>query len=350
MKRLAIGGLALTGVGGLLAACAPLTGDAQASSQELASKAAPETGDGLESGGGTQSVPTAPPPEENGPGEEAEQSVVSSSRPEGRRPSGSATVEIDRVGDLVFDAGQVQTVRPDIFQPGHYSLFDILVHLSQEGRLELAYHFDESADTHVIDAINGDDGWWHQAFYSAGWPEPSVFRMDMYPYKSNAVVRYMRRKGSFLEDVLAAFRDEVKQLAANNGHVIIPEVTIDSPVGRWEFEDVEVIPHNVRADVLQPGVITALDALLSLEDQAKLAHVGLTWYDSIGPADPVDSFWVEEVENAQAVGGCGFVYETGPRQFSGFQGSHIHIPADVRVTVSPEYALWFWICLGRGAL
>jgi hypothetical protein len=48
------------------------------------------------------------------------------------------------------------------------------------------------------------------------------------------------------------------------------------------------------------------------------------------------------------VGGCGFVYETGPNSFAGFSGTHIHIPADVRVIISPEYALWFWICLGRG--
>ena len=106
--------------------------------------------------------------------------------------------------------------------------------------------------------------------------------------------------------------------------------------------------HDVRSDVLQPGTITAVDALLSLKDQGRLASVGLTWYDRIGPADPVDSYWVEQVEDAEAYGGCGFVYETGPRQFSGFSGSHIHIPADVRVTLSPEYALWFWICLGRG--
>lgn len=104
----------------------------------------------------------------------------------------------------------------------------------------------------------------------------------------------------------------------------------------------------MRTDVLQPGVITALDALLSLEDQGQLPNVDLTWYDAIGPADLVDSYWVERIGNAVASGGCGFVYETGPRQFAGFSGSHIHIPADVRPTISPEYALWFWICLGRG--
>ena len=35
----------------------------------------------------------------------------------------------------------------------------------------------------------------------------------------------------------------------------------------------------------------------------------------------------------------------GRAAFSGFNGAHIHIPADVRALVSPEYALWFWLCL-----
>jgi hypothetical protein len=59
----------------------------------------------------------------------------------------------------------------------------------------------------------------------------------------------------------------------------------------------------------------------------------------------VDTYYLEQIDEAEAYGSCGFVYETGPRDFSGFTGSHIHIPSDVRVTVSPEYALWFWICL-----
>ena len=103
--------------------------------------------------------------------------------------------------------------------------------------------------------------------------------------------------------------------------------------------------HDVRSDVLQPGVTTALDALVSLAEQGELSGLKLTWYERIGRADPVDSYWVEQVNDAVAYGGCGFVYETGPGAYPGFSGTHIHIPADVRITVSPEYALWFWICL-----
>jgi hypothetical protein len=110
-------------------------------------------------------------------------------------------------------------------------------------------------------------------------------------------------------------------------------------------QNVIVTPHDVRTDVLQPGVVAALDALLSLAEEGRLSNLVLTWYERIAAADPADSYWVERMDEAQAAGGCGFVYETGPRIFSGFSGSHIHIPSDVQATVSPEYALWFWICL-----
>jgi hypothetical protein len=150
----------------------------------------------------------------------------------------------------------------------------------------------------------------------------------------------------YLERLYATFRDEVDRLQANNGRIIIPELTIISPDGSWNFTEVEVTPHNIRHDVLKLGVITALDALVSLVEQEKLSQLKLTWYSNIRTADPVDSYWVEKINaSREATGSCGFVYETGAKTFSGFRGSHIHIPSDVRVTISPEYAHWFWICL-----
>jgi hypothetical protein len=106
-----------------------------------------------------------------------------------------------------------------------------------------------------------------------------------------------------------------------------------------------VTAHDVRRDVLQPGVVTALDILLSLTEQGELSQLKLTWYESIAGADPVDSYWTEQINEAEAYDGCGFVYETGSSNFTGFLGNHIHVPSDVRVIVSPQYALWFWICL-----
>jgi hypothetical protein len=108
---------------------------------------------------------------------------------------------------------------------------------------------------------------------------------------------------------------------------------------------VDVTAHNIRGDMLQPGVITALDALISPGEQGQLSQLKLTWYEQVGTADPVDTYYVEQINGAVSYGTCGFVYETGPRAFPGFNGSHIHIQSDIRATVSPEYALWFWICL-----
>ncbi len=143
-------------------------------------------------------------------------------------------------------------------------MFDVLVHLSEKGLIALDYHFDEAMDTHVIDALNGESGWWHNAHYSAGWFEPNVFRMDHYPYKNNMRIRLDREKEDRVEAVYHTFREEVGRLEANGGQVVIPDVRIRTPNRRLAFDDVVVTPHDVRTDVLQPGVVTALDALISL--------------------------------------------------------------------------------------
>lgn len=132
--------------------------------------------------------------------------------------------------------------------------------------------------------------------------------------------------------------------------VVIPDPTIRAPSGRIELQDVVVTAHDVRKDVVQPGVVTALDAIISLTEPGQVANLELTWYHRTARAEPVDSYWVERINDDVASGGCGFVYECGSREFSGFAGAHTHIPADVQVSRSPEYALWFWICLGRAGL
>ncbi|NQT73182.1 MAG: hypothetical protein HQ553_10515 [Chloroflexi bacterium] len=262
-----------------------------------------------------------------------------------RQPVGMGTVDIKGIDKFSFNDLDVETLRPDIFQPGHFSVFDVLVQLDKQGDIDLEYHFDGAMDTHIIDAIDGQPHWWYEVRYSDGWYETNVFRMDMYPYKDDTDIRLFRQSDDRLAQICRTFGDEVRRLTGNNGQVIIPEVVIDGPKTNFRFTDVVVTSHDVRRDVLQPGVITALDILLSLGEQAELSDLKLTWYDRIGEADPVDSYWTEQIDDDISFGGCGFVYETGPREFSSFSGSHIHIPSDVRTIVSPEYALWFWICL-----
>ena len=327
LKRMACGTLAVSGVGTWVSSCAPGAIDAPEETSTRHRDEAP-----------SYVLPT----------DEGRWTPPGSHRAD--PPTGEGSLEIEGLGTFAFDAQEVTRQRPDIFQPGHFSLFDAMVLVSERGDINLEYHFDETMDTHVIDAIDGESGWWHNAHYASGWFEPNVFRMDLYPYKRNTRIRLEKESESRLTAIYRTFRDEVERLADNGGEVVLPELRIRAPSGRVTFRDVLVTPHDVRRDVLQPGVVTALDALVSLAERGELAGLKLTWYERIAGAEPVESYWVEELKGDVAVGGCGFVYETGPQAFAGFSGTHIHIPSDVRVTISPEYALWFWICLGRGGL
>ena len=263
----------------------------------------------------------------------------------GRIPASSGSIEIEDVGTFEFDPTAIETLRPDIFRDGHFSLFDVLVHVAEAQGIAMEYHFDGAMDTHIIDSLDGELNWWYQAHYSSGWFEPNAFRMDMYPYKDNTTIRVYHGSEDRIARICETFADEVRRLQKNNGEVVVPSVSVQDPGGTRVFEDVVVTAHNVRSDVLQEGVITALDIILSLGEQGEFSEVGLTWYPTIARADPVDHYFVERIDEAEAYGRCGYVYEVGSRQFAGFSGSHIHIPTDTRVIISPEYAMWFWLCL-----
>jgi hypothetical protein len=255
------------------------------------------------------------------------------------------SITIDGVGTFRFSPSEVTTVRSDVFADGSFSMFDVLVHVAGTGGIDLSYHYDPDLATNVIDSIDGMSDWWYDAYYSGGWPEPNAFRMDLYPYKDGTTLRLQHESPDRLRGIHDSFRQEVERRTLDRGGVVVPSVTIEDPTGTRAFSDVAVRAHDVRSDILRPGTVTALDVLLSLGEDGKLSHVGLDWYSMIGSADPVDNYFVDRIDDMQAQVNCGYVYEEGARQFAGLGGNHIHIPADVRVLVSPEYVRWFWLCL-----
>ena len=244
-----------------------------------------------------------------------------------------------------FDPNRIQTVRPDIFQPGHFSIFDILVDLHNSGQISLAYHFAPEMNTHVIDSIDGHPHWWYHVYYDGGWPEHNIFRMDHYPWKEQSVVMFVKEAEDQLNAHYDIFRSETIRRAEMGPELIIPEVQISGHYSELIFTDVHVTAHNLRNDTFQNGIITAIDVIMSLGDQGQLTYE-LQYYSSIGVyAGIVQSYWVEGINEDIAYGGCGFVYEEGSLRGRIIGGNHIHIPSDTRVSVSPDYAKWFWICL-----
>ncbi|MHA2141489.1 MAG: hypothetical protein ACXADC_05185 [Candidatus Thorarchaeota archaeon] len=244
-----------------------------------------------------------------------------------------------------YDSRHVETLRPDIFRPGSFSVFDIIVHVSERESLDLEYHFDETMDTHVIDSLRGASNWWHEVIYSGGWRESNVFRIDHHPWKPDTRVSMNIESGDLIENIHHTFKEEVDRKNTNNGQVVIPQVFIDDGLDFSEvFTDVVVTPHNLRNDTFQDGVITALDIILSLGDQGIITY-DLEWIESVGDADVVKSYWVSAINGRASFGTCGWVYETGAWDYTDFLGNHIHIPSDFRVLTSPDYSMWWWICL-----
>ena len=77
-------------------------------------------------------------------------------------------------------------------------MFDLLVQLSEQGDIDMEYHYDIDMDTHVIDSINGEPNWWYKVKYPGGWYETNVFRMDMYPYKDGTSIHIKRHPPQYL--------------------------------------------------------------------------------------------------------------------------------------------------------
>ncbi len=241
-----------------------------------------------------------------------------------------------------FHPNDVTTLRWDLFQPGHFSLFDILVHLEKERKIQLVYHFNETMDTHVIDSLNGHPYWWYEAQYERGWREDNAHRMDYYPWKNETKLFLIRTTQSFIQTIYSAFVEQFKRRVENQNQIIIPRIYIEAPSGHLEFENISVRSHNLRNDFLRTGVITAMDVILSLGDQDLITYE-LQWIESIGRVEHVRSYWVQAINDDLSQGRCGWVYETGSLETVG--QNHIHIPSDIRILYSPYYVSWFWICL-----
>jgi hypothetical protein len=253
-------------------------------------------------------------------------------------------IRIDGIGDFKFIPDEIVTAKEDIFKSDHFSIFDILVYLDNKNSIDMKYHFDESMNTFVIDSIDGKQNWWYEAYYDGGWSENNVFRMDHYPHKEKMTISLYQTSKSEIDNYHRIFKEEITRKNQNNGKIVIPKVIIRGTRETLTFNSVEVNSHNLRNDVFQDDVITAIDVILTLDDR-NLISAELQWYESIGSAEIVKSYWVEQINNDKAFARCGFVYEEGSYDYEGFRGNHIHIPSDSRVLNSPQYIEYFWICI-----
>jgi hypothetical protein len=251
-------------------------------------------------------------------------------------------ISFQGIGGFNFLIAEVQTQRPDIFNPDHFSIFDVVAYLDSTDQLDVDYYFNSSMNTYVIESINGRRNWWYYAYYDGGWQETNVFRMDHFPFKPKMRIVFFRENKDRITNIYRTFTEEVDRLNTNNGELIIPTVIITAD-SRYTFQDVEVTAHNLRNDVFRNGVITAIDVIMSLGDMGLITYE-LQWYDIIGYAT-VRTYFVVSIQGKDSAGTCGFVYEAGDDNYKLFSGNHIHIPSDIRVINTHDYVEWFYICI-----
>ncbi|MHA1509892.1 MAG: hypothetical protein ACTSO6_14455, partial [Promethearchaeota archaeon] len=235
-----------------------------------------------------------------------------------------------------FNPTEVETRRPDLFQNGSFSVFDVLFHLDSKEEIDLNYHFNTSMNTHVIDSLNGDTNWWYHIYYSGGGIEDNVERIDHYPWKPGTYITMYKESTSYIQDAYSTFSEEVDRLIFNNGSVIIPTVNVSGYSFSEIFYNVTVFPHNLRNETFQHDVINALDVIMTLGDLGNITYE-LTWHESFRGASYVHSYFVSKINTDEAVGRCGYLYDVSD--------SFIWLSADERIITSPESIYFYWGCL-----
>jgi len=253
-------------------------------------------------------------------------------------PPGLGNPEINIGGEIYnFNPDEVETARPDLFQDGSFSVFDILLHLDSKGEISLNYHLNTSMDTYVIDSINGNtDNWWYYIHYSGGHLEKNVVRIDHYPWKPGSDIRLYHETESYINAAFLLFTEEVSRYNYNNNSIIIPVVTIIGYSFNLIFSNLTVNASNLRSETFQNGVITAMDVLMTLGELGEITFE-LRWVGRMGSASYVHSYFVSKINSDQNSGRCGFLYSVSD--------SFIFLSADERILTSPESVSFFWGCL-----
>jgi hypothetical protein len=300
-------------------------------------------------------------------------------------PTDESYVEIKGVR-YPFDPNDyvIETVRPDVFAPGYYSLFDVILAVAKRHGIAIDCEYDEAAKTHWISAIDGVPGdYWHHWVFDIGGRNPANDlnarrdnRWDELLWRPGARVRIV--EGENLAELKQAYHAEIAREIASGSAVGNVSISINpgnyqgNPEGSGrvtvtrEFRNVRVTAHGLRATTathiyskpFQPEVVTVADVVFSLEDQKLLTAVYPVFFDRIA-GSYIDSFYIQalgfpDAGVAHASGSQGFICHTHLARTNASNGRNInnaanvmHVPLDLMVIHSPDYSRWQWAQLGN---
>lgn len=273
----------------------------------------------------------------------------------------------------------INTVRPDIFAAGYFSMFDVILAVAKKNGIKIDYQYDEDCKTHFIEKINDKPGdYWYHFSYDAGTGNSSeiryrrAYRWDEALWRQGVWIKVV--EGENLTEIKDEYREEIER-EKRHGHVI-PYVRISINPSDYkgnpaeshritvsrEYYNVKVTAHNLRSTgypslypkPFQHGVVTSLDALLSLKDQGELDIVTGTFYTYFAQKY-IHSYYVvalgfPDIGLAHASGRQGFVYVTNNGTYNRLPNGadrKFHMTSDISVVHAPDFSYWRWAELGN---
>lgn len=294
-------------------------------------------------------------------------------------PPESSVRILDRTFSFDPSTVTISTVRPDIFAPGFYSMFDVILAVASSNGIDIEYSFDESRQTHFIETIEGAGGdyWYHFSYDTGGRSSGEIgyrraYRWDEALWRPGVLIQVV--EGEALDEIKAEYLEEI-QRETTNGH-LIPSVRVAINPSTYQgnppqshritvsrdLTDVVVTPHDLRATgyptpypkPFRPGVVTSMDILLSLMDQGELDLVTGVFYTRFA-GNYIQSYYVVAmgfpgVGTAHSSGRQGFVYTTNNGTFQRLPNDadrKFHMTSDIAVLHAPDFSYWRWIELGN---
>jgi hypothetical protein len=280
-----------------------------------------------------------------------------------------------------FDPAEyaIRTTRPDVFTPGYFSVFDVILAVAKKNGISISYRFDLKCLTYFITRIDGRSGdYWYRFSYDAGAGNAQELnnrranRWDEVLWRPGVWIKVVQ--GEAVEEIKAEYREEI-QRELTQGH-LVPNVRIainpsnfrGNPPGSGrvtvsrEFTNVKVEPHDWRGTgfpspypkPFRPGVVTSLDILLSLQDRGDLDLLTGAFYTFFA-GHSIQSYYVVAMGfpglgTAHASGRQGFIYTTengSPNRLPNNADAKLHITSDIHVIHAPDFSQWRWAELGN---
>lgn len=153
--------------------------------------------------------------------------------------------------------------------------------------------------------IGGKRGnWWYSATLPKGRIEPTAYPMEEYVLTDGSTVIFHMEDEENYSKTLSNLRKSYgfrEKLSGQNDYLVVRSVDITGINERMEpeklavFNDIKVRSHGKGEEHFNPGVVTVLDALLSLEDRGLTGLEYSILYEMLKKAEeriPIHSYWV----------------------------------------------------------